>query len=176
MRILIFIISFTLSAPALSFAEESSCARIYRDQHATYFTRIEELKSLRSTMTEGSGVAAAALGLCLWKTRSIIACGALFGVAIVGSQAYRFKIINDIQKLEDAHDVYEIYYDISRENYESENLKGLFRTLGSSQSQERPVTGEVTRMMESGELCKNGVPGQSLEEILEILKKRQSQY
>ena len=171
----IFIISFALGAPALSFAEESNCARIYRGQHAIYSTSMEELKSLRTTMTEGSGVAAAALGICLLKTRSIVGCVALFGVALAGSQAYRLTISNDIQKLEDAHDVYEIYYDITRENYGSENLKGLFRTLGSSVSQEHAVAGELARMMDSGELCKNGVPGRSFEETLHILKERQSQ-
>ena len=170
MRILFVSLALVASSPALSVAEEPSCVKVYREYHAKFLVKADELKSRHRVLFAGGGMGLAAFGSCLWQIRSVIGCGGFFGVATVGSQVYRRQVMGEIKVLEDAYRVYEIYSDIKLENVKGDTVQDLFIDLVTLEDHEPKVLQKFTDMIESGELCKDGAPAKSFSEILASLR------
>src|SRR4051812_42380222 len=114
MRMFFVSLALVASCPSFSSAEEPSCVRVYREYHAKFLAKAEELKSRQRVLLAGGGMGVAAFGGCLWQIRSVIACGGFFGAVTIGSQIYRRQVMSEIKVLDDAYRVYEIYYEIQQ--------------------------------------------------------------
>jgi hypothetical protein len=159
-------------ASQTSFATESECGRIYREAHAAFFKKTEALQSMKTNVTYGGALSVTAMVACIWATKSIAGCGALFGSGAAGAAIYRGQITGKLKQLDDARRVYELYYAIQNEKYDAEEVTGLFTDLRVPTHQEIVVVQELTRLVDSGEVCKDGAPSESYDRIVGLLAKK----
>jgi hypothetical protein len=175
MRIWFVTLSLLATVPVMGGAEEPSCVRAYRLTRAQYFTKLSELKGMENTLIGAGVVSGGGFAACLWRVRSLVACGGLVGAIFVGSQAYRYEIIDEIKQLEDAYLIYNIYYAIKRDDLESDSVQKLFVETGTQSNKESAVLNEFARLMESGELCKKSKPSKSWEEVRLLVRNKSFQ-
>lgn len=165
---------FALVAVLISqstFATEPDCVRVYRLASADYFLKIDGLNDEVVNLTGGTILAAAAWTACVVKSRSAIACSAMFG-AIGGTAYLTLRSTNDeIQQREDAHSLYELYFSV-QSGYPSESpeTQEILKAGDIAPDNQQSALTEISRMMESGELCKDGKPAFSVADLQENIR------
>jgi hypothetical protein len=157
MRILLIsLLAFSMPAVA---AAESGCAAAYDQAHMRYFSKIEKLENQEIALRTGGIAIGSGAVYCLWRARSmgaresIVLCAGALGAVLIGSQAYRYRILGQIKRLQDAYKIFEAYYQIVQKNYGDESVQELFNLTGARTADERALTAEFQKMMDSGEFC-----------------------
>ncbi len=156
-----------------AFAGEPECVRAYRLASADYFLKIDGLNDEVVNLTGGTVIAAVAWTACVVKTRSGLACSALFG-AIGGTAYITLRSTNEeIQQREDAHRLYELYFSVQT-GYPSESpeTQAILKAGNITPDNQPSALVEISRMMEGGELCKDGKPAFSVADLQENIRSK----
>jgi hypothetical protein len=102
----------------------------------------------------------------------VVGCGALGGVLGGGSYGYSVTQAAKLQRLYDAHRLYQIHYShVSNETEQSDYAQAFLNDLGVDKQKEKAALKEMSALMELGALCE-GERTLSYDEVVDLMKVR----
>jgi hypothetical protein len=160
---------------SLARAEEPACVTAYRTEHGRFFKVLSDLKTERDSANIGGVLlGGTAYAICVLRTKSYLGCGALLGGAVVAGAAFSQEAQAKMKKIEDSRRIYEVYYETQiGTNGTTAEAKDLFAALEVSADNQAEILAAVRRMMESGELCADGKPAATWDDLKAKLKAAQ---
>lgn len=156
--------------------EESVCVNSFRKANAEYFKSHADLENDRLNSQLGAGVAGVATAAGVWfARRSIVGMatiGAIGTFATGGSYTLSELKKNRLQRLFDAHRLYQAYYSTIDETAEpSEYTAQFVSELGVDVNKEKEALKDMAGLMKWGALCEGEQP-RSYDEVLDLMKTR----
>lgn len=136
----------------------SDCVDQYHKANDEYFTKA---RTLRNNMGGGAVVGLAGGGgwfTCMKINHSFVGCSALFGVFATVGSAYGYEQYRELDRLESAMKLYQIYLSVHNQATTDEALD--FLNEAKLQPSDTWVVDEVSMSMEAGELCSPEADGE----------------
>jgi hypothetical protein len=171
--------SFTLASAGAAAAEAQSCADAYTAANHKYQQKVQEI----ADNARGSGYLAAGAGgifvLCSLGFGPETAGAAILPCAVAtGGIAFFLWLssrpdYSDLHQQEQVHKVYVLYNTIKSGTVEvakAKEVQEFVRVLGVDIQREADALGEVTRLMESGSLCRRGRAATGFDELVTSIK------
>ncbi|MGZ3722186.1 MAG: hypothetical protein ACXVA9_04600 [Bdellovibrionales bacterium] len=152
---MVFITLLAFSSSMAS-AAEPACVTAYRQAHSDYFTQLDGLETQEFGSRVGGYILGAGILACIIKVRSVKLCFGVLGVSLGAAEGFHYTVLRKIERLENAYKIYEVYYEIGRENFAAASVQDFFKSVNAQPSQEWVVAHELEKMMDSGELCDQG--------------------
>lgn len=160
-------------SPLAYATDGGACAESYRALYENFDRSLAELKSRQSDpFIKGTILGVTAYGICAYLFRAGIICGGALGTGLVAGQTGENQVNFDIGLLQDSRRIFEIYSHVGANNTTSGPATDLFEDLRVPLHMKGALAHYIRNLMDSGELCAEGVPVKSFDEFTNLLRER----
>lgn len=138
----------------------ATCLETYQRANEAYIHRAHDLELEATVGAMTTLGAAGAWLLCVKATHALAGCSVATGLAAAVPGLYGWSKYSQLQSLEDAQTIYQVY-----KGEDQEIVKGFAQDVGSEQAQ-----AIVVQLIESGELCRSSGDPMDYAEVVQMVR------